>query len=81
MDIALRDLDALPPVTDGAHSVVRIDVSDDGPRFCLTFCCLSGRSLRVCLPAEHLRALADVLLELATARVWRENVHESEVVR
>ena len=72
MDIALRDLDALPAATDGEHTIIRIDVSDDGPRFALTFTCLSGKSLRVRLPSDQLQALADVLLELAQVRRWEQ---------
>jgi hypothetical protein len=72
MDIALRDLDALPPATDGVHEIVRIDVSDDsGDRFALTFATADGRNLRVRLPGEQLQALADVLYALAQERSWQ----------
>ena len=76
MDIALRDWDALPPASDGEHEIVRIDVSDDNRdpfdlRFALTFVCASGRSLRVRMPREQLRALSDVLRELARERCWQ----------
>jgi hypothetical protein len=70
MDIALRDLDALPP-PDEQVEIVRIDVSDcDERRFCLTFATADGRNLRVRLPSRELQMLSDVLSELAWLRRW-----------
>jgi hypothetical protein len=72
MDIALRDLDALPPVSDGEHEIIRVTVSDCGDQFALTFACADGKSLRIRLPFQHLQTLADVLYELARERRWAQ---------
>jgi hypothetical protein len=63
---------ALPPTSDNAeHPVIHIDVAmppadnPDDDRFSLSFQTATGKTLRVRLPADQLRELARVLLELA----------------
>jgi hypothetical protein len=77
----VRSPDALPPTSDGGeHPVIAVHVhmppADDpaDPRFSIGFETLSGRCLRVRLPPDQLRQLAEVLMQLAEERRFHGDV-------
>jgi len=73
LEIGLRRWPNNPEPSD-EHEIVGVHVSlppnddDDDPRFAIDFVTVTGRTLRVRLPADQLEAIGRVLLDMAGER-------------